>query len=125
MSAAQVIANYESLSALTGRMRAAAKRGEWGSLVDIEQERGKLVAAMKPLDADANLDEAARQRKNQLISEILAGDAEIRDLAQAWMSQFQLSMQSSLQELRLLKEYGAWQEIASDPAVLSANNAAA
>jgi flagellar protein FliT len=107
MSASQVIANYESLSALTRQMRRAAAHEEWDQLINIEQQRGKLVAAMKPLDAEAKLDEAARQRKNQLITKVLADDAEIRSLAQAWMGQLQLSMQSNLQELRLLKEYGA------------------
>ncbi len=106
-SASQVIANYESLSALTGQMREAAVHGEWGQLISIEQQRSELVATMKPIDADAKLDEAARQRKNQLISEVLADDGEIRNLTQAWMGQLQLSMQSNLQELRLLKKYGA------------------
>jgi flagellar protein FliT len=107
MSAVQIIANYETLSALTGQMREAAMRGEWGDLIAIEQRRSKLVAAMKPLDSRTKLDEVTRQRKNALITEILAADAEIRNLTQAWMDQFQLTMQSSLQELRLLKEYGA------------------
>ncbi|MDP1652713.1 MAG: flagellar protein FliT [Rhodocyclaceae bacterium] len=106
MSASQVIANYESLAALTGQMRNAAVRGEWDPLISIEQERSKLVAAMQSLDAEAQLDEAALRRKDQLINEILAGDAEIRNLTQAWMGEFQLSMQSNFQELRLLREYG-------------------
>lgn len=107
MSATQVIANYESVLALTVRMREAAVRGEWDPLVSIEQERGTLVAAMKPLDAGTRLDDAARRRKDDLISDILAHEAEIRTLVQGWMSHFQLNMRSNLQELRLLKEYGA------------------
>lgn len=107
MSAAQVIANYESVLALTVRMREAAVRGDWDPLISIEQERGTLVAAMKPLDVEASLDDAARRRKDELISDILAHETQIRDVVQAWMGQFQLNMQSSTQELRLLKEYGA------------------
>lgn len=107
MRATQVIANYEALSALTGQMRETAIRGDWDALVAIEQQRGKLVAAMKSLDSEAKLDAASRQRKNELITGILADDAEIRNLTLAWMNQFQLDMQSSVQELRLLKEYGA------------------
>jgi flagellar protein FliT len=106
MSVAQVIANYEALAALTGQMRDAAVRGEWDPLISIEQERSKLVAVMKQLDAETPLSEVTKQRKDQLISEILAHDAEIRTLAQAWMSELQLSRQSNLQELRLLREYG-------------------
>jgi len=106
MVSSQVIANYELLSALTGQMREAAVRGEWDHLVSIELQRGELVAAMKPVDAEAKLDEATRQRKNQLINKILADDAEIRNLTQAWMGQLQLSMQSNRQEQRLQNAYG-------------------
>lgn len=106
MDTSQVIANYESLSALTGQMREAAMRDEWDRLINIEHQCSELVATMKPLDAEAVLDEAARQHKNQLINKILADDAEIRDRTQAWMSQLQLSMQSNRQEQRLLHAYG-------------------
>jgi flagellar protein FliT len=106
MSVAQVIANYEALAALTGQMREAALRGEWDPLVDIERQRGELVAAMQSLDAEVRLDKAASRRKAQLINEVLAHDAEIRTLVEAWMSELELSRQSNLQELRLLREYG-------------------
>lgn len=107
MSASKVIANYESLSALTAQMREAAAHDQWNQLIDIEKQRGNLVAAMKPLDAEVKLDASARRRKDQLIGQILAQDAEIRSLTQAWMGQLQLTMQNTLQQLRLLKEYGA------------------
>jgi flagellar protein FliT len=81
-------------------------RDEWDCLISIEHQRGELVATMKPFDAEVMLDEAARQHKNQLINKILADDAEIRNRAQAWMNQLQLSMQSNRQEQRLLHAYG-------------------
>jgi flagellar protein FliT len=107
MNASQVIANYESLSAMTGQMLEAALRGEWDYLINIEHLCGELVATMKPFDVEVMLDEAARQHKKLLINKILADDAEIRNRAQAWMSQLQLSMQSNRQEQRLLHAYGA------------------
>ena len=106
MSASQVITNYELLSVLTGQMREAAVQGEWDQLISIELQRSKLVATMKPVDAEVKLDEAARQRKIQLINKILADDAEIRNHTQVWMGQLQLSMQSNRQEQRLLHAYG-------------------
>lgn len=107
MSSSQVIENYESLAALTGRMREAAASGQWDSLIGIEQLRSKLLGDMKPLDAAITLEEAARQRKDELIARILADDAEIRSLTQAWMDQLQLSLQSIRQEQRLQQAYGA------------------
>jgi flagellar protein FliT len=107
MGAAEVIANYEALAALTSRMHEAARRGDWDALVAIEQDRGQLVAAVKPLDATTELDETARQRKHLLIAGILAQDEEIRMATQSWMEQFRAEMQSGLQQIRLFKEYGA------------------
>ena len=106
MSVAQVIANYEALAALTSRMHETALRSEWESLIEFEQQRSKLIAEMKPLDAETRLDAGTRQRKNELITGIFAHDAEIRKLVQAWMDECDLSMQSNRQELRLLREYG-------------------
>jgi flagellar protein FliT len=106
MDSSQVIANYEALSALTGQMREAAVGGEWDRLISIEQQCSELVVAMKKLDLEIILDEAAHRHKNQLINKILADDAEIRNHTQAWMSQLQLSMRSNRQEQRLLQAYG-------------------
>lgn len=88
-------------------MREAAVQGEWDQLVGIELQRSMLVATMKPVDAEARLDEATRQRKNQLISKIQADDIEIRNLVQTWMDQLQLSIQSNRQEQRLQQAYRA------------------
>ena len=105
-ASSQVIAHYESLSALTGQMLAAARDGEWDQLISIEQQCGELVAIIKPLDAGIMLDEATQQHKKQLINKILLEDTEIRSRVQTWMSQLELSMQSNRQEQRLLHAYG-------------------
>ncbi|MDP1733987.1 MAG: flagellar protein FliT [Sulfuritalea sp.] len=106
MGPAQVIANYELLSALTGQMREAAEQGEWDQLIGIEHQCSTLVASMKPVDAEVKLDDAALERKSQLIAKILADDAEIRNRTQIWMGQLQLTMQSNRQEQLLLHAYG-------------------
>ena len=106
MNSPEIIANYESLSALTGRMREAAAQGEWDKLVSIEQQCGQQVAAMRPVDTTAMLDESARQRKIQLIKKILADDAEIRNHTEIWMGQLQRIMQNNRQEQRLQQAYG-------------------
>lgn len=107
MSNAQIIANYEMLSALTGQMREAAVQGEWGQLVSIEQQCCKQAAAMRSADATATLNESARQHKIQLIRKILADDAEIRSHTEVWMGQLQRIMQSNRQEQRLRQAYDA------------------
>ncbi len=106
MSAAAVVTNYESLSAITEQMRAAANQGEWDKLVDLEKQCSRHVATMKAADAGAKLDESARQRKIQLIKKILADDADIRSHTEVWMGQLQRIMQSNRQEQRLHQAYG-------------------
>lgn len=106
MSASQVITNYESLFAITQQMRDAAVQGEWDQLIALEQQCSRHVAAMKLVDASDNLDGSTRQRKAQLIKDILAHDADIRSRTQKWMGQLQRIMQSNHQEQRLNQAYG-------------------
>jgi len=106
MSAAQVIANYELLSALTVQMRNAAQQGAWDQLISIESQRTALLADMKPVDAVVKLDETAQRRKVQLIEKILADDAQTRNYTQVWMSQLQLNIDSNSTEQRLRQAYG-------------------
>lgn len=106
MSNTQVITSYESLSALTGKMRDAATQGEWDALISLEQQCSRQVAMMRSLDSGTALDESSRQRKVQLIKKILADDADIRNRTESWMGQLQRIMQSNRQEQRLQHAYG-------------------
>ncbi len=106
MGIPQVIANYESLSVLTGQMSEAAKQGEWDRLIDLEQQCSRQVTAMKPIDATVDLDESARQLKIRLIKDILSHDADIRNRTQTWMVQLQRILQSNQQEQKLQRAYG-------------------
>ncbi|MGA7594609.1 MAG: flagellar protein FliT [Gallionella sp.] len=106
MSASQVVKNYEFLSAITMQMREAALHGQWEELIGLEQRCSQHVATMKPVDSATKLDEAARQRKIELIRNILADDAVIRDRTEIWMGQLQRIMQNNRHEQRLQQAYG-------------------
>jgi flagellar protein FliT len=106
MSASEVVQNYESLSAITGQMREAAMHGQWEKLVDLELLCSRHVATMKPVDAAIRLDDRDRQRKIELIRNILADDAVIRDRTEMWMGQLQRIMQNNRHEQRLQQAYG-------------------
>lgn len=106
MGGSQVIENYESLSALTAQMREAAVCGEWDMLVALEKQCQQHVAAMAPVDAAAKLDEPSRQRKIQLIKNILENDADIRNRTMGWMEQLKQIIHSNRQEQRLQHVYG-------------------
>ncbi len=106
-AAHQVVSNYESLSALTSRMREAAVHGEWDQLTALEKQCSLHVATMKPADAASTLDEQTRLRKIDLIKKILADDKEIRNRTESWMGQLQRIMSSNHQEQRLQQAYSA------------------
>ena len=106
MSGSQVISNYESLSALTERMREAVMREDWDQLIGLEQQCSRHVAAMKPADTSTVLDGPSRQAKIMLIKKILANDADIRSRTMEWMEQLQRIIQSNRQEQRLQHKYG-------------------
>jgi flagellar protein FliT len=107
MSVAQVIENYEILAALTAQMRIAAEHGNWEELISIEKQCDSLLARMKKIDAETNLDETTRRHKNQLIQKILADEDEIRNLTHEWMEQLQNQISSNRQEQRLQQAYGS------------------
>jgi len=101
-----VIENYQHLSKITEKMRAAAIQGEWDHLVELEQECSQYVESMKQDDL-APLDESIRRQKVALIHKILADDAAIRDQTLPWMAQLQRNMQSSRSEQRVKQAYSS------------------
>jgi flagellar protein FliT len=100
------IGNYETLSVLTRELFEAAARGEWDRLEEIQRKRAVLFDSMVPADLSATLDQPSRHRKDDLIRQILADEAQIRELIHSHLAQLQTALQDSRQELRLLKEYG-------------------
>jgi flagellar protein FliT len=101
-----VIAVYEQVLALMGRMRRAAEAREWTQLVALERECRALVAGVQVADAGEPLDGAARARKAALIRQVLAHDAAIRDITEPWMRQLHELLASSSRTRRLSAMYG-------------------
>jgi len=105
MDSPEVIAHYEALSTLTEQMHAAAIHGEWDRLVELEEQRGRVVATIRQLDAVSTLDGIDLQRKAQLIKNILTQEADIRTRTETWMTELQKHIKSSSQEKQLLRAY--------------------
>ena len=105
-SIARAIENYETLSTLTRELREAAARGEWDRLTEIQQQRTALVESMAALDSSTCLGELALRRKNELIEQVLADEAETRERVKTWMAQMESELQEGRQELRLFQAHG-------------------
>lgn len=79
-SKADYFARYEAIAAVSSRMLSAARHALWNELMELQEEYRSLVDALREIDAGLSLDEHDRMRKYDLIRQILADDAAIRDL---------------------------------------------
>jgi flagellar protein FliT len=76
----EYFAHYEAIAALSAEMLNAARGGRWAELKTLQGAYRELVDGLRDVDAGSKLDDTARARKLDLVRQILADDAAIRDL---------------------------------------------
>jgi flagellar protein FliT len=85
MTSNEVLAMYENIAAITGRMAIAARAGDWHGLARLESECAQQSSAARagvpPLEGDQ------RKRKIDLLKQIMANDRVVRDVTEPWMGQ--------------------------------------
>jgi flagellar protein FliT len=102
----EYFARYEAIAAISCRMLTAARDALWGELAHMQNEYRGLVDSLKEAELDVHLDDDERGRKYELIREILANDAAIRELANPRLAK--LSALFAGRTAKVLKEiYGA------------------
>jgi len=83
MTSTEVLSMYENIAGLTSKMAMAAQVGDWQSLDRLENRcAAQSVAALGGVPA---LEGTARQRKIDLLKQIMANDRAIRDVTEPWM----------------------------------------
>lgn len=83
-----ILSHYESLAHVSQLMLQAAWRNDWDTLIDAEACCASLIEGLKAAGDPAQvLDAEGRKRKHEIIRRVLADDAQIRDLTQAWLRQ--------------------------------------
>ena len=94
MTTCDVLSIYEKLAGLTGSMAEAARNDE---CEDFDHLQSQCDIQRQLLDSEAvpALDGASRQRKFDLLKEILANDRAIRDATEIWPAQLANIMQSA------------------------------
>ena len=85
----EIIAIYEAILTITGRMLKAAQSADWERLITLEHECRGLTKKLMISDKNKVLSSDLRQRKQEIIQQILADDAEIRTRTQPRMAQLQ------------------------------------
>ncbi len=102
----RLLSTYECLTRTTGNMLNAARSGDWDKLVDLEKHCAELVTRMSEIESDDPLPEAVRSHKTQMLRQVLADDAAIRNITEPWLQQLGTMLGANRHEQRLLRSYG-------------------
>ncbi len=89
MNSHPILDQYERIKHVTGQMVAAARRADWDHLIDLEESCRSLTDALMEAERGVQLPPPMLERKVQLIRNVLADDAEIRNLTEPWMLRLQ------------------------------------
>ena len=84
MTSTQVLATYEKIAGLTSQMAVAAQASDWDTLDRMENQCAAASVAL--MGGAAPLQGDARQRKIELLKQILANDRAIRDVTEPWQN---------------------------------------
>lgn len=110
METKEIVAVYEEISDITGKMLEAARNSDWDRLTALEAECSHRVQRLREGDLKPVLDPGSRQTKVRLINKILADDREIRNLTEPWMQRLTAMMNNGMSsvenERRLNQAYG-------------------
>jgi len=89
-----IIAHYAAIADASGRMLAAARSGDWDGLVTAEEECARRVATLEALGDVAPRDAQERHMRIVILKDILAHDAEIRELTAPWLTQLETMLRN-------------------------------
>lgn len=101
MNGSEIITTYEAILITTGQMLKVVQRADWRNLIVLEQECSNLIKKIIINDESKMLSDELRQRKLEIIQQILAVDAEIRTFTQPWTVQLQIILRNTIREHRL------------------------
>ncbi|NRR30048.1 flagellar protein FliT [Oxalobacteraceae bacterium] len=106
MTNQESLAIYSAMAQLSEQMLVAARNNDWDQLVLLEQHSAAHVQVLKQHDGAAPLQGEQRERKIELIRQMLTADRQIRDLTMPWMAQLSALINNTGAERRLANAYG-------------------
>jgi flagellar protein FliT len=77
--AREILDAYESLCAVTARMRQAAQASDWDALIALEGQCASIFSRLTYIEDSAARSEGYQRRKAELICRVLDDDAQIRE----------------------------------------------
>ena len=82
---ATLLTYYEAIEKASAEMLAAARNGDWDSVVKLEGACAVLIAQLKNAAQSSQLRKEEAKEKSRIMQRILLNDAEIRHLAEPWL----------------------------------------
>jgi flagellar protein FliT len=107
MTIQDVLSTYAAMADLTGQMVQAATRSDWDALIVLEQRCAAHVQTLREREPQQPMQGADRERKIELIRQMLNADRQIRDLTLPWMAQLSKLINSTGTERRVVNAYGS------------------
>ena len=90
-----LLAYYRSIEDSSARMLAAAKVQDWDEVVRCEGACAVLIEQLRYRAKSEALDEVSRAEKTKIMLRILHNDAQIRYLAEPWLTHLDGSFEGS------------------------------
>ena len=81
----KTIDHYDAIAAASSRMLLAARAGDWDALAAAEGECARRIATLEVLQGVNAIASAEQPRRMRALRQVLAHDAEIRDLTTPWL----------------------------------------
>ena len=106
MTSQDVLSVYAAMADLTEQMVQAASASDWDLLELLEQQVSGHVQTLR-LQPQQAMQAAERERKIELIRQMLNADRQIRDLTMPWMAQLSKLINSTGTERRVVNAYGS------------------
>lgn len=111
MNCVEVLEIYQKVATLTADMRTAAETHDWELLAQLEDACNLQVSQLKRhetgVEAGSGLTPELKQKKINIIQQILADDRAIRDITEPWMTELSKLMNSANTARKLSHSYGA------------------
>ncbi|MRW89541.1 flagellar protein FliT [Duganella sp. FT80W] len=107
MTIQDVLSVYAAMADLTEQMVQAAQRSDWDALVLLEQRCAAHAQVLREQEPRQPMRGAERERKIELIRQMLKADRQIRDLTMPWMAQLSKLINATGTERRVVNAYGS------------------
>ncbi len=105
MAPDEVLQLYHAISVLMAQMARAAEARDWDRLRTIENQCRDITHRLMSEEAGTALSDQQKQRKFELLKQILADDAAIRAVTQPWMDELQQLIGRTGTQQKLNKAY--------------------